>query len=189
MQSSLIFGDESKFAIRYSECSVEYNYDHESKRAILHMVLNNTTVGNQFEECYLPTWYYKVVKFRNFLDQNRDSLYPEQFRGFDDRQIFELILKSNQLSDDFDKYFLELPQLDNLIWLRHHLSLDETIDAFTTCFYVRDNIITVIIENWWPKENNLNRSNILISKVDLDYFLRTLEEATEFLKSKYSYLQ
>lgn len=157
--------------------------------AILHMVLNNTIVGNKDEVCYLPTWYYKVLKFKDFLDQNRSSLYPELFNGYDDTQIFELIIKSNQFADEFDEKFLELPQLDNLIWYRHLLALDETMDTFITCYYVKDNIISIVIKDRWHEKSNLNSSNILVSKVDLDYFLRTLEEVTDFLKSRYSYLQ
>jgi hypothetical protein len=122
MQSSLIFGEESKFAIRYRECPTEYSYVDNSKMAILHMVLNNAIVSN------------------------------------------------------------------NLIWYRHLLALDETMNTFITCYYVKDNIITIIVENRWPEESKLNSSNILISKVDLDYFLRTLEEVTDFLKSRYSNL-
>jgi hypothetical protein len=153
------------------------------------LIFNNTTIGNPTEECYLPTWFSHLVRNRDFIKANETHLYPKEFGGLDDREIFEIIIKANETQRDFDKGFLYLPQLNSTIWHRHTFHLDETIDAFIICFYVCNNTIKFIIEKKWPPEENKNRTNFIYPVIALNEFFNAIDDAIRFLEITYPYLK
>ncbi len=186
MNTSNTFGNISDFAITYSPCPDSYNYVEQDKMAICHITINSIIIGDLNEECYLPTWFFNISKLRNFIATNKDNLYITEFNNLSDREIFELIIKSNQLQEEFDKDYLHLRQLNNKIWEKHFLSLDETINNFLICYYIKDNKINFIVEKWWP-ETGYQR-NIQYHSVELSYFLDVLESTISFLETKFPYL-
>ncbi|HEV9037768.1 MAG TPA: hypothetical protein VGQ51_14135, partial [Puia sp.] len=61
--------------------------------------------------CYLPTWYFSLVRVKQRITQIKDSLFPSEFKGLSQREIFEIILKSNQFGSEYHPDFLQwLPQ-------------------------------------------------------------------------------
>ena len=182
-----ITGDPGNFAIRYQPC---YSGEPSAKMAICHMVINNQLIGNPIEICYLPTWLFSLIDRRNWIDQQRNQLFPKEFEGLSEREIFESILKSNQLDEEFHQDFLYLPQLNNDIWLAHRFPIDETIDGYLIYFYVRDGRITFLIEDDSEVRDNSERSFQFIFKtLDLEVFIRTIDEMTGFLFERCPYLQ
>lgn len=155
---------------------------------ICHLAIGHTFLGNFDEECYLPTWFFHITRIKDLLIKNKTQLYPSDFHNRSDREIFELVLKSNQFDNEFDKNYLYLPQLDNEVWQRHYLTIDETIDSFNICYYVRDNKINFIIENVWPKSVTNKNRLFFFESVDFDFFVKTLGEAVNFLEATYPYL-
>jgi hypothetical protein len=181
-----IFGDTHLFAIRYVACPG--NSKHDQKFAICHLVINNVILGDITEECYLPTWFFQITNHRDFIKKHKDNLYPNAFSGLSDREIIALVKKSNQLADDFDKNFLYLPQLTSELWQRHLFQLDETIDAFTICYYVAGNSVKFIIEQNWPKREDIGQTSVTYASIELNYFLSVLDDLIDFLERTYPYL-
>ena len=185
-----IFGDASNFAIQYQDCPDAYNHELSSKMAICHLMINGQIIGKATEECYLPTWLFSLTDRRNRIDQRRSNLFPKEFEGLSDREIFELILKANQLEEEFRTDFLYLPQPNNEIWGEHHFTIDETIDGYLICFYVRNDRITFLIENLSGISDIPGRNyQFMFHTVDLNFFMQIVDEMTHFLVKHYPYLQ
>ena len=158
--------------------------------AICHLVIGNSLIGQTDEECYLPTWLFSLSDRLNRIVDTKASLFPKEFEGLTDREIFEIILKANQLDEEFHPDFLYLPQLDNEIWSRHSFTLDETVDGYLIYFYVKGDQIRFLIED----ETERNKSNyrsykFIFHSVDFEFFISTINQATEFLVEQYPYLK
>jgi hypothetical protein len=188
LDRSKTFGEKGNFAVIYRPCPDEYDYDPTNKMAICHLVIGNTVLGELDEECYLPTWFFNITCVRDLFKECRNQLYPSEFDNVSDREIFELIMKSNQLDNEFDINYSYLPQLDNNVWKKHFLTLDETIDGFCICYYIKDNKIRFIIEKVWPEAVKDKSQNFFFESVDFDFFISTLDEAIDFLEATYPYL-
>ena len=184
------FGDRSEFAIHYRTCSDKYNYAPTNKMAICHLIIGNNLLGRYEEECYLPTWICSLTDRRNHIVDTKPLLFPKEFEGLTDREIFEIILKANQLEEEFHPDFLYLPQLDNKIWSRHSFTLDETVDDYLIYFYVKGNQIRFLIEDETERMKNDYRSyKFIFHSVDFDFFISTVDQTIEFLVERYPYLK
>lgn len=184
LETSQTFGDKSKFAIYYRS----RNYYPTGKMAICHLIINNKLLGDPDEECYLPSWLFSLTDTRNYILNNKELLFPNEFKGLLDREIFELILKSNQFKSEFHHDFLYLPHLDKEIWIRHSFTIDETIDSYLIYFYVKDNAITLLIKDTKGTFEGDKRS-YKFQSINLDTFFNVIDEATEFLLQNYPYLK
>ena len=190
MDTSQTFGDKSKFAINYRTCPDKHNYARDDKMAICHLIFGNNLIGQVDEECYLPTWVFSLTDRRNRIVDKKHLPFPKEFENLSEREIFETILKSNQFEDEFHPDFLYLPQLDNTFWGDHHFTLDETIDNYLIYFYVKDNQITFLIEDETESSDNDYRSyKFIFQSVDLNLFINTIDQATDFLFQQYPYLK
>lgn len=158
--------------------------------AICHLIISNNLIGRPDEECYLPTWFFSLTDSKSRIADTKHLLFPKDFEDLSDREIFEIILKANQIEDEFHPDFLYLPQLDNRFWRDHHFTIDETIDGYLCYFYVRNNQITFLIEDETESLDNDCRSyKFIFHSVDLDFFINTVDKATEFLLQQYPYLK
>jgi hypothetical protein len=190
LDTSQIFGEKSKFAIYFRACPDKYNYAQTDKMAICHLIISNNLIGQPDEECYLPTWIFSLTNRCNRIVDTKHLLFPKEFNGLSDREIFEIILKANQLEDEFHSDFLYLPQLDNKFWSDHLFALDETIDGYLIYFYVKDNQITFLIEDETERiESDYRSYKFIFHSVSLDLFVDTVNQATEFLLQQYPYLK
>ena len=190
LDTSQIFGEKRKFAIYFRACPDKYNYAPTDKMAICHLIISNNLIGQPDEECYLPTWIFSLTNRCNRIVDTKHLLFPKEFNGLSDREIFEIILKANQLEDEFHSDFLYLPQLDNKFWSDHLFSLDETIDDYLIYFYVKDNQITFLIEDKTERiESDYRSYKFIFHSVSLDLFVDTVNQATEFLLQQYPYLK
>jgi hypothetical protein len=190
LDTSQTFGEKSKFAIHCRPCPDEYNYAPTSKMAICHLIVSDTLIGQPEEECYLPTWIFNLTGGRNHIVDTKHLLFPKEFEGLTDREIFEIILKANQLEEEFHPDFLYLPQLDNEIWSNHSFTLDETVNGYLIYFYVRGNQIRFLIEDETERvESDYGSYKFIFHSVDFDFFISTVDQATEFLVEQYPYLK
>ena len=186
----ITFGDVNDFAINYQPCPESYNYDHTSKMAICHLVINDNLIGRSTEECYLPTWLFNLTDRKKRIIDTKDFLFPKEFEDLTDREIFEIILKANQLEEEFDPDFFYLPQLDDKLWSRHSFTIDETIDSYVCFFYIRDGQIMFLIENNnGILESDYRSYKFIFHSVDLNYFINIIDQATIFLTQQYPYLK
>lgn len=157
---------------------------------ICHLIIGNNLIGQADEECYLPTWLFSLTDRRNRIIDTKHLLFPKEFEGLSDREIFETVLKANQFEEEFHPDFLYLPQLDNKFWSDHHFTLDETIDGYLIYFYVKDNQIIFLIEDETERsESDFRSYKFIFHSVDLDFFILTVDQATEFLVQQYPHLK
>lgn len=156
--------------------------------AICHLIVGDMVLGEADEACFLPTWFFQITRIRDFFKANRHSLFPAEFKNLSDREIFEIILKSNQLEAEFDNNYLYLPQLNNILWQRHYLTIDETIDGFCICYFIKQNEIRFAVEKVWPQPEDEGDRIFLCKSVEVDFFIKTIDEAIEFLGLTYPYL-
>jgi hypothetical protein len=190
LETSQTFGDKRQFAIHYRPCPDTYNYSPNDKMAICHLIIDNTFIGRSTEECYLPTWIYSLTDRRKRIADTRHLLFPKEFETLATREIFETILKANQLEEEFHPDFLYLPQLENELWSRHSFDLDETINGYLFYFYVKDSQITFLIEDETGSlENDYRSGKFLFFTIPLELFFQTVDEATAFLIERYPYLK
>jgi hypothetical protein len=190
MDTSKIIGDKSKFAINYRSESEIITYSPNNQMAICHLIIGNNFIGRPDEGCYLPTWLFSLINLRNRIVDTYHLLYPKEFDGLTDREIFETILKANQIEKEFHPDFKYLPQLDEKIWYNHSFTIDETIDAYIIYFYVKDNQITFLIEDDIEGNESEYRSyKFIFQKVDFDQFISTIDETKDFLIQQYPYLR
>lgn len=190
LNASRTFGDKSEFAIHYRACPDEYNYSPNDKMAICHLIIKDNLIGSPDEECYLPTWIFSLTDRRRRIAGTKPLLFPKAFEGLTDRETFEIILKANQLEDEFNPDFLYLPQLDSDVWSRHSFQLDETTDAYLFYFYVRENQITLLIKDETGcMDNDHPGGKFLFHTMPLDLFFKIIDEATAFLTERYPFLK
>lgn len=190
MVTSKIIGDKSQFAINYLSESQRITYSPNNQCAICHLVIGNNLIGRPDEACYLPTWLFSLISLRNRIVETCHLLYPKAFYGLTDREIFETILKANQIEKDIHPDFKYLPQLDEKTWYNHSFTIDETIDSYIIYFYVKDNQITFLIEDCIEGNESEYRSyKFIFQQVDFDLFISTIDEAKDFLIQQYPYLE
>lgn len=190
MGTSQVFGDKSKFAIYYRSTPDTYNYTLADSMAICHLIISNNLLGKPEEECYLPTWIFNLTDRRNRIIDTKNLLFPREFEGLTDREIFQTVLKANQFEEEFHPDFLYLPQLDNKIWSRHSFTLDETVDGYLIYFYVKGDQITFLIKDETERMNSDYRSHkFLFHSVSFDFFINTIDQAIEFLLQQYPHLK
>jgi hypothetical protein len=190
LETSKTFGDKSKFAIYYRTYPDKHSYSPSDKMAFCHLIVSNNIIGQLEEECYLPTWIFNLTNRRNLLIDTKHSLFPKEFEGLTDREIFETILKANQLEEEFHPDFLYLPQLVNETWSRHSLTLDETIDGYLIFFYVKESQITFLIEDETERiESDYRSYKFIFHSLDFDFFINTIDQATDFLLHQYPHLK
>jgi hypothetical protein len=189
MDTSKIFGQPNSFAIQYRPNNNKLTIDSADNFAFCHLIIDKRTIGYSTETCYLPTWVCFLTDKRNFIEKNRNDLFPKEFEKLSDREIFESILKANQLEEEFHADFLYLPQLTTDIWYRHSFQLDETIDAFLFYYYIKANQIKFLIEDRSKKEDRNKRSNdFIFASADIDNFFKTVDETITFLVNTYPHL-
>ena len=128
-QRIYFFGDKNTFAIRYVP-----GYFDKSKKyfyAYCHLILGGQIIGDLHEICYLDSWKNSIEKLKDQLLNNFGSISNSEFKDRNDREIFELINKANQIQEDYNPDFYYLSVLENSIWNNCHFNIDETTDAYT----------------------------------------------------------
>ncbi len=183
IQIERFIGNPDVFAIAYCEWPKEYgeSISNGYHFIISYWVIDNNVISNM--SCSLVNRLYdKLTSNSEFIRKNQNSLYIKEFDGLTNSEIFELIMKSNQLEDEYDPQYLHLPVLENEIWSRHTIFLDETVDGFTICYYVKNDEINIIIKDY---EDN----RIISQTMPINTFLNTIDEFVSFLLEKYPFLK
>lgn len=122
------FGDKNTFAVRYIP---GYTYEKGSHYyAYCHLVLGGQIIGDPDESCYLGSWKHSLRLLKDRIKNNFSSISNTEFQNKNDREIFELIWKANQMEEDYKNEFAHLPVLNNKVWSNCSISLGETTDAY-----------------------------------------------------------
>lgn len=178
-----LFGDKITFAISYRPYDRELT-DHAF--AYCHIILGGHFIGSKDESCLLGTWSLFIEDLLNHIETNKGNLSNSLFSGLTDREIFELIFKSNQIDKDFDPAFADLPaQPTNELWVKHCVRLDETIDAYLIVVIEVGEKLKFIWKGWrdpCPQEEIGKLFSVI---VDHESFVSTVNACLNFLKTNY----
>lgn len=189
MHTERIFGNPGIVAVRYKAYSKDSTNEVNQDYAYCHFIIGDKLIGNADEACFLKGWARAVTSQSEFIKKNEKALFPFSFIGMSDREVFESILKTNQLEEDFLEEYRYLPQLPRGIWQRHVFRLDETVDAYLFYFYVRDSQITFLIEEVpRPKDRSRTR-DITVTTAGLQEFLAVVDSIKSCLLTQYPYLK
>jgi len=167
------FGNPDTFAIRYLQILSDEN--EGEKYAYCHLVLGGQIIGDKNEKCYLKTWMSAIYSLKEKLDNNFEALSIPEFKNKTDREIFELLLKANQLETEHKQDFSYLLILDNEVWSSCLISLDETIDAYMIFMIESDRKIQLL---WcdWREQCQVDKIDKLYSiTVDKKFMTNTIE--------------
>lgn len=121
-------GDKNTFAIRYVP-----GYTHQDNGncfAFCNLVLGGQLIGDPDESCFLSSWKHSMKRILERIKNDFESIFHPSFINKYDRELLELILKSNQLDNEYKDEFKYLPALSNNVWNNCHISLGETTDAY-----------------------------------------------------------
>jgi hypothetical protein len=167
-----IFGDKNTFAIHYvpgySDKSKKYFY------AYCHLVLGGQIIGDIQEICYLNSWKNSIEKLKNQLLNNFGSIFNSEFKERNDREIFELIEKANQLPEDYKSDFHYLPVLDSSSWYNCHFNIDETTDAYTLYMIEFSGKIKLLWEGWCEQSPKDQFDKLFSVVVNREFVIETL---------------
>jgi hypothetical protein len=145
-QSDYIFGDKNTFAISYVPDFSDIN--QRNYYAYCHLVLGGQIIGDIKESCYLDSWKNSIEKLKDQLLNNFHLIFNSEFKDRNDREIFELICKSNQLKEDYKSDYNYLPVLESSIWNNCHFNIDETTDSYTLIMIWLNGKIKFLWEGW-----------------------------------------
>lgn len=178
-----LFGDKKTFAISYRPYERELT-DHTF--AYCHIILGGHFIGSEDETCLLTTWTLFLEDFLIHIKSNKGNLSNPLFTGLSEREIFELIFKSNQVDENFDPAFAYLPaQPTNDLWARHSVRLDETTDAYLIVVIEAEGKLKFIWKGWRDPCPHDEIGKLFSVYVDHEYFASTVNACLNFLKTKY----
>lgn len=168
------FGNTDSFAIRYVVGYKTVSGETTWYYAFLHLSLNGQIIGDTAESCSVLTWLESV---RGFLMRLKNGeLINEEFLNKRDDELFELIWKANQEEEDFNPYYSYLPKLDDSVWQRCHLSLDETTEAYLITTTQTGDNIKIIWQGWREPCPNDLIDKIFSLTIHKEELIRTLNE-------------
>lgn len=174
-----LFGDKETFAISYRPYEREVEPDAYYDFAYCHLILGEHFIGSKDETCLLGTWTFMLESFQSHVNANKGNMFHPLFKGLTDREVFELIRKSNQLEEEFDPAFSYLPaQPGGELWLKHFLNLDETIDAYYIVVIESEGKMKFI----WEASNSPELFSVV---VNYETFNSTVDSCMDYLKTIY----
>jgi hypothetical protein len=159
----MILGDPAVFAISYIPEPVISSSKHVY--AYCHLILGGEFIGTEDEYCLMGTWLHK---FEHLLDRVvKENLSNPLFSTLTDQEIFQLILKSNQLKREHDPAYAYLPVWPSGKWSLHTVLLDETIDSYIIQIVEQEGRLKFI----WRKEEKLSAVS-----VEREVFIKTAKQ-------------
>jgi len=176
------FGDKHTFAIRYVS-----GHSDEGKKyfyAYCHLVLGGQIIGDKDESCFLNVWKYKFEILKNQIKNNFNSICHSEFNNRNDKELFELIWKANQLEAEHKLEFAHLPVLDNKVWSNCHISIDETIDAYLLTMTELNGKIKFLWKGWREPCSADKIDKLYSTVVDRQFVIETMEKFLQTIENE-----
>ena len=182
-QNEIYFGDINTFAIRYVPGYSTDNGQHYF--AYCHLVLGGQIIGEKDEVCLLNSWKLGLEELKIRIASNLNSLKNIEFNNRSDNELFELLIKANQLTEEFKPEFSYLPVLEHATWINCHVSIDETMDAFEI-FMIESNSAIKFLWKGWREPAALDKIGQLFSiTADNNFVVQTIESCLNKIESDY----
>lgn len=182
IEKEIYFGNTDTFAIRYvpGYKSAEGNHYY----AICHLVLGGQIIGDKNEFCYLNSWMYSLQLIKEQIKTDFLSIQHKEFNNRSDKEIFELIWKANQLEEDYKPEYLSLPKLENKVWSKCQISIDETTDAFLITMSADNEKIKFIWEGWRDPCPKDKLGKLFTVSVNVAFVVETIESCLNKIESE-----
>ncbi len=174
-----VFGNKETFAILYRPDEKTQEGEEPYAFPYCHLILRNQFIGFPDQNCYLGVWAPSLLSLKNKIALKKGSLREPEFEGLSDLEIFELIEKSNQSEEQFQKQYLYLPKLSGDVWCKYRLDMDETIDGFEVLILEEQDQLKFL------GRNEFSKKNLEVLLTTHDQFIQTTMECLEFLVAKY----
>lgn len=179
--NEIVFGDRNEFKICYiPNCKTS---NDRFRFASIHMKLDQDLIGDSRENSLVLTWISKVEQLLVKLKNNFKTLSHKEFKGRTNQELFYLLMKSNQLEEEYESAYQYLPALSNDVWKNCHVHIDETMDAYLIFTVACGKKIKFI----WKRESESfpsKETEVKSVEVDRNYVINTLNECLIFLKSE-----
>lgn len=141
-------------------------------------------IGDTNEPCFLAGWYHSLQSLKKRIEIIANEPLENSFKRYSEREILELIIKSNQLEDDFDEKYKNLPKLDKSLWEKYYCSIDETMDAYKIVIIKEADKLKFIWEGWRSPCPDHELGKLHSVMVDAHQVGTTINEALTFLQGK-----
>lgn len=177
------FGDKNAFAVRYEPHYI--NGDFQARYAHCHFVFNGQIIGLLQEPCDVLTWMAGVQYNLNKIKAEPSVLSHSELYSRTDTEIFELLIKANQLEEDYTPEYSHLPALDNRIWSNCSFTIDETIDAYIIFMVEQHDMIKFIWKAWREPSPDQKIGKLYSFEISKQAVIDTMQSAMDFLKETY----
>jgi hypothetical protein len=174
-----VFGNENTFGI---SCFINDNQPVNGWIFIrCHLVLGHQLIGDPDETDALGVTSLHLESLRDKVKGNFGSLTHPLFASLTDVEIFELILKSNQLEEEFDPKFNYLPALEEEgLFGKHHFFIGESTDAYGLFVIEQSDKLKFLWKNFRTQEH---RS--LSVECKIDEVVSAINSCLAYLKNVY----
>jgi hypothetical protein len=174
----IIFGDSSTFGISYrpDNKAVKGNYAF----SYCHFIFKKELIGLKRENCFLGTWAISLLDTKKKILLKEGCLTEPEFSGLSEIEIFEILLKANQSEEDFKENYKYLPKLEEDVWYKYRVDMDETIDRYTIFVIENENMLKFL----WRNHVNKN-SKLGIMTTTHEQFYNTVDLCLSFLTKEY----
>ena len=98
-------------------------------------------------------------------------------------EIFELLIKANQLEEEYDPQFLYLPVLKPEVWIDCCVRLDETIDAFIIFVIESEGEVKFLWQDWREPAQVLTLGKIFSVKIERSFVIKTIDTCLQKLEA------
>ena len=180
-EQEIIFGDPSKFALRFYPETNCLSKPGNFVYGFVHMIIGGKLIGTSEESCDLYTWMGSAsIWLENIRKYQGDFSYPitDQLNNED---LFNIFTESNSLKEYVESKFPDLPKLDSRLFSLHRVHIDETIDAYTIICYESNHQLKFIWKGWHspcPKEE-IGQLNSFT--VEYPVYLEAMDGCMEYL--------
>ncbi len=174
-----LFGDKNTFAISY-RADKKYVAGKQHAFPFCHFILDNKLIGIKREPCFLGTWASSLLYLRDKISIKKDCLVEPEFEGLSDLEIFEIIDKTNQLEDEFKNRYTHLPKLQDDVWYKYRVCMDETIDGFSVNIIESNGMLKFL----W-RDNSMENENLGIALTSHEQFIKAINDCLDYLIEAY----
>lgn len=173
-----VFGDKSTFGISYKPNKKEVVGDYAFPYC--HFIFNTELIGIKNESCFLGTWASSLLYTKNKILLKTGCLSEPEFTGLTDLEIFELLLKTNQLEEEYKEEYKYLPKLADDVWYKYRVDMDETIDGYSIFIIEENQLLKFLWRNHVKSDARLG-----IMTTSHDQFFMTVDSCLDFLTKEY----
>ena len=180
VKDEIYFGDKNSFAIRYVP---GYTDQGKYTYAYCHLILADQIIGDKEEPCLLNSWMRPLALLRDKINLNFQTFSNIEFKNRSDKEIFELLIKANQLEEEYDPQFLYLPVLKPEVWIDCCVRLDETIDAFIIFVIESEGEVKFLWQDWREPAQVLTLVKIFSLKIERSFVIKTIDTCLQKLEA------